>query len=93
MPIAVCKNDEELLAWLEDTVSSGRFRVIVTDENEVIIEPTKTSKPLKFAYLQTSNPESVAREIGERFNLKVLHLKAYRWNEERGPFVKIPIEE
>jgi len=22
-----------------------------------------------------------------------IKLKAYRWNEERGPFVKVPIEE
>lgn len=93
MPIVVCKNEEELMAWLEDTVVTGRYRVLVTDENEIIVEPTKTSRPLKYAYLQITEPSEIAKKIREKFGLKILHIKAYRWNDERGPFVKIPIEE
>jgi len=89
MPIAVCKNKEQLIAWCEDTVEPGRFRVLATEEGEVIIEPTKTSRPIKYAYLQTTEASKVAEEIASKFGVKKLELKAYRWDDERSPSVVV----
>jgi len=93
MPIAVFGNVDQLRLWCKDTVSPDRYRVLSTDEEEVILEPTKTSRPLKFGYIQSSDAEKLAEEIAKEFNIKHIHLKAYRWNDERGPFVKILLEE
>ena len=93
MPVAVFGNIEQLRLWCKDTVSPDRYRVLSTDENEVILEPTKTSRPLKFGYLQSSDAEKLAEDIAKEFSIVHIHLKAYRWDDERGPFVKIFAEE
>ena len=93
MTIAVFDNIEQLKMWCGDTVVEGRFRIISTDEGEIIVEPTKTSKPLKYGYLKIAEAEKRAEEISKEFNIKHIHISAYRWNDERGPFVKVPIEE
>jgi len=93
MPIAVFSNVDQLRMWCEDTVSSDRYRVLSTDEGEIILEPTKTSRPLKFGYLQIADSEKLAVEVAKTFGLKHINLKAYRWNDERGPFVKVAAVE
>ena len=93
MPIAVFQDLGQLKKWCEDTVSPDRFRVLSTDEDEIILEPTKTSRPLKFGYLQISKAQEFAESLAKEFGLKHIHLKAYRWMEDRGPFVKVAPEE
>ena len=93
MPIAVFNNTDELRAWCKDTVSPDKYRVLSTDEDEIILEPTKTSRPLKFGYLQIPGAEALADEIAKEFNLKHIHIKAYRWDTDKGPHIKISAEE
>jgi len=93
VPIAVFHDLDQLKKWCEDTVSPDRFRVLSTDEDEIILEPTKTSRPLKFGYLQIAKARELADQIAKEFSLKHIHLKAYRWLEDRGPFIKVVPEE
>jgi len=93
LPIAVCKDEEQLKEWCKDTGLRDRYRMISTEENEVIVEPIKTTRPSKFAYLSGPKAEEIASNIAKEYSVSHIKLKAYRWNEERGPFVKVPIEE
>jgi len=92
MPIAVCGSEGELIEWCREFVEAGKYRVISTEENEVILEPVKTSKPIRFAYYQTEKARELAGKIAEDFGVKHLKLQAYRWNIERSPAVKVAIE-
>jgi len=92
VPIAVCQNEEELEEWCREFVETGRYTVISTAENEVILEPTKTSRPIRFAYYMTAKAEEIAQKIADDYGIKHLKLKAYRWNIERAPSVRIPVE-
>jgi len=92
MPIAVCASEEELIEWCKELGIKGRYRVITTKENEVILEPIKTSKPIRFAYLETEKAKELAEKIANDYNIKHLTLKAYRWNIERAPSVKVAVE-
>jgi len=92
LPIAVCGTEEELLDWCREFVESGKYRVFSTGENEVILEPVKTSKTIRFAYYQTERAKELAGKIAEDFGIKHLTLKSYRWNIERAPSVKVAVE-
>jgi len=92
MPIAVCENEDELIEWCREFVETGKYRVFSTRENEIILEPIKTSKPIRFAYYQTERAEELAKQIAKNFGIKHLTLKAYRWNIERAPSVKVAVE-
>jgi len=97
MPLSVCKTEEQFKRWCEEVVEKDRYRIYVTtEENEIILEPKRTTKPLKYCYYKAESiakAMELAKEISDKYNLPVIEISRMSWDLEKGPAIKIPIEE
>jgi len=104
VPIHVLKADrdkegkwvfDKVLAWVNEYVRGRDYAVIVTDENEMILEPRKSTRPLDYGYLCLDDSKAVrelAEKIARTYNLPLLEIQYFRWDIEKSPLVKVPIE-
>jgi len=91
MPRHVCANVEQLKDFCEVYVTNpDKYVVISTDEDEVILEPLRSTRPVRYAYLEIENAEEVAEAIATKHGLKHLKLKSYDWKVDIPPGVAIP---
>jgi len=97
MPIAVCKNEEQVRKWAEVLVKEGKFYVYYTTEDyEVILEPAKTTRPLRYCYIKMTGLEEakkLAAELSQKYKLEIIEIASMRWDTEKGPAIKIEVEE
>lgn len=86
MPILEFANKENLFSWSVRFASLDRYIVIVTDSNEIIFHPRKTSRPIVFAYYKTypRDLEKVLSRIEEE-GYTVIRVENYHWDTERFP--------
>ena len=81
--------------WLDEFVRGKVYVAILTDDNEVIIEPRKSTRPLDFGYARfdsSAGARELADVLNSEYKLKVIEVETYAWNIERPPWVKVPIE-
>jgi bifunctional DNA-binding transcriptional regulator/antitoxin component of YhaV-PrlF toxin-antitoxin module len=102
MPIAVCKTKEQVLNWCEKVLKKeGSYYIYYTTEDqEVILEPAKSTRPLRYCYIkltpteQDQNPaKTLAMEIGNEYEQPVIEISRMAWDVEKGPAIKIPVVE
>jgi len=95
MPRKVFGSLEEFKRWIAEVATPDRFVFCITEEGEIIAEPTKTTRPLVYAYIRIADTkkveemEKVLREVG----FQVWRLKAYEWDIEKAVGVKIRSDE
>jgi hypothetical protein len=104
MPIHVLKVEKDekggwifdmVLEWVHEYVKGRDYAVLVTDENEIILEPRKSTRPLDYGYVCLDDSAAVrelAEKIARTYNLPLLEIQYFRWDIERPPSVKVPIE-
>jgi hypothetical protein len=104
MPIHVLKAEKDkegkwdfrlVVAWADEYVRGRDYAVLVTDEGEVVLEPRKSTKPLDYGYVFLGEAEaarSLAKELAHRYALPLLEIRSLRWDLEKSPLVKTPIE-
>jgi len=93
LPRHVCKDVEQLEKFCETYVTSAdKYVVISTESHEVILEPLRSTKPIRYAYLEVDNAEKVAESISTKYNIRHLREKSYDWKVDIPPGVKIPVE-
>jgi len=97
MPISICENEEQVTKWCETFVKKGRFVVYyTTDDYEVILEPVKTTRPIRYCYIKMLDLISAKRLSGQlavMYSLDRVELKGMSWDIEKGPWIKIPLEK
>jgi len=95
MPRKVFGALEEFKRWIAEVATPERFAFYITEEGEIIAEPTKSTKPLTYAYIRITDSkkleemEKVLREVG----FQVWRLKAYEWDIEKAVGVRIRSDE
>lgn len=104
MPIHVLKverdergnwNCEKILAWANEYVKGKDYALLLTDENELIIEPRKSTRPLDYGYVSINDANvirALARQLATNFGLPLLEIQYFRWDIEKPPSVKVPVE-
>lgn len=96
MPISVCRTEDQVKKWCDELVKEGKYFVYYTEESEVILEPAKSTRPLRYCYAKLPSNESakkLAEELGKTYNLPVISVVRICWDTEKGPAIRIPVEE
>jgi len=97
MPRKVFENISDIMEWIKVFAVPERYIVNLTKDNEIIIEPTKSTKPLTYCYYKAGHGEE--EEINKFINylkgqgFTILRLKAYEWDIEKAIGVKPKAEE
>lgn len=94
MPRSICGDTSEFFQWLGVFADPDHYVIVHTYDNELIADPRKTTKPLRYAYFKTSekNAESCVKELIKR-GFIVLKQKRYEWDTEKPVGVRVIIEE
>lgn len=92
MPRIVFTNPEQLFDWVKEFCSSNKYVGYVTSKKELIIEPTKSTRPLRYAYYAGDDIDEIAKKLIEKYQIKVFQIKNYEWDLEKSVGVHVPIE-
>ncbi|MHA1663478.1 MAG: hypothetical protein ACTSVR_09515 [Candidatus Thorarchaeota archaeon] len=95
MPRKVFGNLEEFKRWIEEVATPERFVFCITEEGEIIAEPTKSTRPLTYAYIRITDAKKVEEmeKMLKEAGFQVWKLKAYEWDTEKAVGVKVRVEE
>ena len=97
MPRKVFESLEDLREWIKTWVTPDRYAVnVTTREREVIVEPTKSTRPVIYGYYKCSEEElekfkeflKGIRSLG----YSVIKLKSYEWDVDKSPGVRVAVE-
>ena len=95
MPRKVFGNLEEFKRWIEEVATPERFVFCITEEGEIIAEPTKSTRPLTYTYIRITDAKKVEEmeRMLKESGFQVWKLKAYEWDTEKAVGVKVRVEE
>tara|TARA_Y100000310_G_scaffold338640_1_gene428846 strand:+ start:2178 stop:2453 length:276 start_codon:yes stop_codon:yes gene_type:complete len=91
MATKVFLNKEGLEKWIERVGSPTHYEVTVTSKNEIILQPTKSTRNLNTGYL-VEKSKDCAEAIAERFEesgYAVDRVKEYIWNGDMMPLKEL----
>lgn len=93
MPILEFDSVESFKDWISDFTKVDRYTFCITEANEIIAQPLKTSRPIVYGYMKVK-PEEVKTIIEKitKLGYKIIHLKTFSWDIERRPGVRSVIE-
>jgi len=90
----VFKERSKFLDWMEDEASPEKYNIFLTEENEIILVPKKSTRPIIYAYYK----EFDAKEFDNlkanfsKSSYKVYEVKSVDWDDEKPVGVKVAIE-
>jgi hypothetical protein len=101
MPLSVCKTEEQVKKWCEAILKKeGSYYIYCTEDNEVILEPAKSTRPLRYCYIKLTPTEqskeparALAESIGATYGQPVVEISRMSWDIERSPYIRAPTEE
>jgi len=89
----VFKTKDELLAWIKECVSPERYVAYITDDNEVVLCPTRSTRPIIYGYLKVeTNIGDIVKSIVHEFGIRCFPVKNVEWADDRPPGVKFIME-
>lgn len=97
MPRKVFESLEDLREWMKTRVAPDKYIVnVTTRRKEVIVEPTKSTRPMIYGYYKCDEEElekfmeflSDIKSLG----YSVIKLKAYEWDVDKSPGVRVAVE-
>jgi len=90
MPILEFDSLSSLEEWVAKFTTPERYMVIVTSDEEVVLQPTKTSRPIIYGYYK-GQAQRVLKAL-EALGYRILHVKSFTWDIERAPGTRIIVE-
>lgn len=92
MPRIVFCSEEQLENWCKEFVDTGKYVIYLTEYNEVILEPLKSTRPLRFGYFKGLKGEKLATKLQELHQIPLFRVRDYEWDLEKSPGIKVAIE-
>ena len=92
MPISICTTKEQVEKWSTELIREGKYIVYLTSENEVILEPLRSTRPLRYCYYKgssTDDAKKIAEAISKTYNLPLIQVEGVTWDIEKGPWIKV----
>ena len=92
----VFNKKEEFLKWIT-RCSETQYEVYVTDYGEFILAPTKSTKSLRYAYIDTysawDNPTEAIKDIRRKLpRIEIYHISKFDWDATKSVTVRQVIE-
>lgn len=92
MPRIIFTNPEQLIEWVKAFCSADKYVGYTTAEKELIIEPIKSTRPLRYAYYKGEDTDEIAKKLSEKYQMKVFQIKNYEWDMEKSVGVRVAVE-
>jgi hypothetical protein len=95
MPIHELETIEGMEIWLSNFAKPDRYIIYVTSANEVVAQPSKTSRPLIYGYIKVADIEKLKmllRKIKDA-GYTMIKIKTFSWDTECVPGIRAVREE
>jgi len=93
MPRLVFGHVEAFKKWAADKVTKERYDLYLTDSDEIILVPIRSTRPIMYAYFQSGNSHELAEELTAKTGVSVYYVETFDWKTELPPRMKIPVIE
>jgi hypothetical protein len=94
MPRHVINDKTVLEKWIDVFCKNKEFAIITTDNNEVILEPLRSTRPLNYAYFKSAtNPKDFGAELSKKYDMPHLHIAAFEWDLDKPTGIQAKPEE
>jgi len=89
----VFNEKKEFLRWISDNVTKEKYQAYLTENREVILVPTRSTRPLEYAYFRCtdSDIEDDVVEKLAKIELKIYNVKSVEWADDRAPGVRVSL--
>jgi hypothetical protein len=93
MPRITFTDKDGFLTWIKDHVTPSQYEVYVTSYAEIIVAPTKSTKTLRYAYIDVyiawEDIEDAINDVRKKVpNIKIYSIEKFDWDSERSVGVK-----
>lgn len=95
MPIHELETIEGMETWLSNFAKPDRYIICITSANEVIAQPSKTSRPLIYGYIKVADVEelkTLLRKV-KGAGYTMIKIKTFSWDTERPPGIRAVRED
>lgn len=95
LPIAICTTKEQVENWAKKLIREGKYIIYLTGEDEVILEPLRSTRPLRYCYYKGASEKDaadLANSLAQTYNLSIVQVDAIAWDVEKGPWIRVPTE-
>jgi hypothetical protein len=80
----IFKDIEEFKRWIKDNCLPMRYECYITSDNEFILVPIKSTKPIKYAYIKVSNEKiKELEDYIKAFVNNIYRVDMLEWIEDR----------
>jgi len=81
--------------WLAEFTTPERYMVVVTEENEIVLVPTKATGTLNLGYIKLSSPEDfgILLKALETGGYEMVKVKRIEWDLSKPIGVTTSLEE
>jgi hypothetical protein len=93
MPRITFTDKDGFLTWIKDHVTPSQYEVYVTSYAEIIVAPTKSTKTLRYAFIEVykawEDSENAINDIRKKVpGVKFYQIEKFDWDSERSISVK-----
>jgi predicted amidophosphoribosyltransferase len=85
-------NEQQLEEWLAFRGADKYYGLRTLEDNEIILIPLKTTRPIEIGYLKSPDADEIAKDLSQKYQIKILTIRRYEWDIEKAVGVKIPVE-
>jgi len=91
MPRIVFDKKEDFEIWVKENTSASRYIFYITDDNELVVYPSVSTRPLAIGYLSsfTEDLKKYGEEFAKNNGYRFFKIKRIEWDIEKAVGVKI----
>jgi len=89
----VFREKVELEKWINKFVQRKRYDCYVTDDDEIVLVPLMSTRPIKYAYanFDSKTIKEIISQL-ETIGIDIYRVKAVQWDAEKSPGVRVKID-
>lgn len=91
MPRIVFGSEKELISWCEVFVKEGNYTAYLTSSGELILEPRRSTRPIRYVHFTQKNASTVAKTIADAYSMPLFKIIRYAWDATRMPGTKTSV--
>jgi hypothetical protein len=89
----VGKHKDDFLKWLKKHCKADQYEIVLTDFDEIIICPTKSTKSLRYVYVELFNcwdsEEKALKDIKKNIDgVDIIRMRKFDWDSTKSPSIK-----
>lgn len=85
MPRIVMSDDQSFKQFVERFVAAPKYTAYVTDDDEIVLEPLRSTSPIRYGYVACATPSQCSRLAAylREKGVAILKCERYEWATDR----------